>query len=201
MERGPNTLSNAGITTLVKLEGLRLERYTDIAGHDTIGVGHLILDKDHNLKQVTGMDSMMVRELTEKQAMDLLFRDLDIFETHITTSFDFNLPQQIFDALVLFCFNLGRKAFDSASFIPYIENKEYLKAAKIMLQYNKVSYMNNGKKSYRTSPGLLKRRFVEIGIMAYPFLPTSKPEELSKPLYDNGLDLILEYYQNLSNSK
>jgi lysozyme len=199
MERGPNTLSDAGVKALIKVEGVRHEVYIDTAGHPTIGVGHKIIANDKNLCEVTGMpDSSMVRELTGEQVQKLLFLDLETYEKGVLLEFDFDLPQHIFDALVLFCFNLGVRAFTGASFIPFIKNKQYSLAYSVIMQYNKTRYKVNGKTMFRTSPGLLKRRFVEVGIMSYPFVPPKCPAELSKPLFENALDIILDYYADFS---
>jgi len=89
-------LSDNGLNFIKKNEGFSARQYTDVAGHLTIGYGHLILP----IENFTGVT------LTDQQATDILLGDashVEIFLDHICPG----LYQNEFDALVDFGFNLG----------------------------------------------------------------------------------------------
>lgn len=75
-------------------EGLRLKKYVDLAGVETIGYGH------------TGKN--LPNTITKAQADEYLETDLYRFEKHVESyNSIYNLTPAEFDALVLFAFNIG----------------------------------------------------------------------------------------------
>lgn len=136
---------------LKAFEGLRLRRYQDSAGVDTIGYGHT--------KYAPQLD-----EITPEQAAGLLVHDVSEFTTLVNNYMKvrkYRLNQNQFDALVLFTYNTGGikngSALDSA-----IRAKDAPAAAREMLKY---TYAKG-----QQLPGLVKRRQYEARLFVTPYL-------------------------------
>jgi len=87
------------LKALSQEEGMRLTVYRDVAGHPTVGVGHL----------VTPADGLQVGDrITRAQALAFLKQDLQTAEEAVARLVG-NLPlyQREFDALVDLVFNVG----------------------------------------------------------------------------------------------
>ena len=90
--------SQEGIDLIKSFEGLRLKAYKPIATEKyfTIGYGH------------NGEDVKEGMTITQKQAEDLLKKDLERYEGYVKTyTKHLELNQHEFDALVSFCYNCG----------------------------------------------------------------------------------------------
>lgn len=88
-------ISKQGLELIKSFEGCRLKAYQDIGGVWTIGYGHTDNVKSGDI-------------ITQKEADELLLKDLERFEKHVSTYvpiYDFNQNQ--YDALVSFAFNVG----------------------------------------------------------------------------------------------
>lgn len=88
-------ISKQGLELIKSFEGCRLKAYQDIANVWTIGYGHTGNVKSSDI-------------ITQKQADELLLKDLERFEKHVNIYvpiYDFNQNQ--YDALVSFAFNIG----------------------------------------------------------------------------------------------
>lgn len=96
------TVSEQGKTLIKEFEALRLTRYADAAGKDTIGWGHLILPTDK-----------IGNTITKAQAETLLNADLMTAERAVLNAFTVPLNQNQFNALVSFQFNTGNRIFSS----------------------------------------------------------------------------------------
>jgi lysozyme len=131
-----------GIELIKGFEGLRLSKYQDIVGKWTIGYGHLILPKES-----------FPNPLTEKQAEDLLRKDLGNSEAGVTRLVKVKLSQQQFDALVSFTFNLGVGNLQSSTLLKKLNAGDYSGAADELLRWNKAG----GKEV----AGLTRRRAAE----------------------------------------
>jgi lysozyme len=110
--------SDRGIALIKKYEGLSLKPYQDAVGLWTIGYGHLILDHEK-----------FYDALTEKQAEDLLKKDLIRTELAVDRLISVPLTQSQFDALVSFTFNLGAGALNRSTLRAKINRREYASAA------------------------------------------------------------------------
>ena len=88
-------MSRNGIELLKRFEGLELEAYQDIAGIWTIGYGH------------TGNDVQPGMRISEREAEDLLRRDLRSREDAAERLTSVPINQNEFDALVSFIYNVG----------------------------------------------------------------------------------------------
>lgn len=88
-----------GIRFIGRWEGFSPTVYKDVAGFPTIGYGHLLKPGD-NLPPV----------LTERDAVDLLRKDVEIAEEAVNDHVTVVLDPHEFDALVSFTYNLGGAA-------------------------------------------------------------------------------------------
>lgn len=115
-EESPNSeMSHAGIAELAKWEGLRLNKYLDEAKKPTIGVGHLLTERELESLHIELPESGPVywpHGLTREQCYELLAHDLDRFEACVAEALDdVELTQREYDSLVSFCFNIGEYGF------------------------------------------------------------------------------------------
>lgn len=109
-------IQQSTVDFIEKLEGRKPTIYKDIAGNDTVGVGHLVvMPQDANL-----YDS---QPLTEKQIDLLLFDDLKPFADEISKKITVPLNQNQFDALMALEFNIGKYGFDSSTLVKDINAK------------------------------------------------------------------------------
>lgn len=94
-----NKTSSAGINFIKSYEGLRLNKYTDLAGKTTIGYGHVVKSGEN-----------IPDTITEEYALELLKNDLLGAENTVSSfqkSYGVTLNQNQFDALVSMVFNCG----------------------------------------------------------------------------------------------
>lgn len=153
----PNWCTDHTLSLIARLEGFYPKTYRCQAGCLTIGFGHLV-EKGENFSK---------KKITQEQAFKMLESDLtctnDIFP-HLENP-ELLDPHQI-DALVSLTYNLGSPEI-SRSFLVKSINEGNLKQAYDFF----APWVNiNNKKS----PGLAKRRLVELMIFANrPFDPNS----------------------------
>jgi lysozyme len=133
--------SQAGIELIKRHEGCRLTVYKDAAGLPTIGVGHLIRPGER------------FTDLTETEAEDLLRDDLAEAEDHVSELLTRKVSQGSFDALVSFCFNVGRNALAKSTLL-----KRVNEGADLLVPAELVRWINAGGKPLK---GLLRRRLDE----------------------------------------
>jgi len=133
-------ISDRGLELIMSFEGLQLEAYQCQAKVWTIGYGHT--------KDVKEKD-----KISKDKAIELLLEDIEKFENYISISVHVDLKQCEFDALVSFCFNVGKFAFKNSTLLKKLNNNQYKEAADELLRWNKVKGFEN--------KGLIKRRFIE----------------------------------------
>lgn len=92
-------------------EGLRLTKYKDIGGVDTIGYGHC----GKNLPDI----------ITLTEAEDYFTKDIALNEHYVNTLVKVNLTQEQFDAIVDFCFNLGAGVLKASTLRSKLNRREY----------------------------------------------------------------------------
>lgn len=115
------TLSKPGLAMLKKKEALSLKPYDDQTGKEisswvtgaTIGYGHLIAQTDWN-KYEGGID--------ESQAELLLNEDAKPFIGAVRSKVSASISQPQFDALVIFCFNIGGDAFAKSTVLRLVND-------------------------------------------------------------------------------
>lgn len=102
-------VSTEAIDYLAEREGgMRLDVHDDGFGYATVGVGHLVMDSD-NLK--------IGDTITRKQAEAFLQDDLLEMRVAVCRYVQCQLLDWEFDALVIFCFNVGVGNFRKSSLV------------------------------------------------------------------------------------
>lgn len=87
-------------------EGVKYEIYLDHLGYPTVGIGHLITEKDIEHGKPVGT------KVTEKRVTDLFIADADLAVKDCKKLFNFdNLPENVQHILVNMMFNLGYTRF------------------------------------------------------------------------------------------
>lgn len=114
--------SQKGINLIKKWEGFRSSPYVCPGGVWTIGYGHT-------------REARAYKYLTEKQAEELLRKDLSIYENHVNELVKVELTQNQFDALVSFCYNLGGSQLRSSTLLKTLNNGDYKNAARWFEKY------------------------------------------------------------------
>lgn len=144
------------IDKLVELEGLRQKVYLDSATKKTIGIGHLLTVDELLTSKIKirgkyydysmGLDIDLCKKLCEQ--------DLDRFCEAVDELVEVDLTQNQFDALVIFCFNVGIRAFSKSTLLKLLNQGDYKSVPGQLLRWNK----SNGK----VIAGLINRRDAEI---------------------------------------
>lgn len=134
-------LGDRGLAMLKEIEDLRLVAYQDGGGVWTIGYGH------------TGPDVHEGQKITESQADAWLRSDVADAESAINKRIKVPLTQSMFDALVVFTFNLGAGWTRESGLLTELSNKRYLNVPEQLARWK-----NDNGKPVR---GLLIRRLRE----------------------------------------
>jgi len=108
--------SSNGLALTKQSEGLRLEAYQDSRGIWTIGYGHT----------GTGVEAGLL--INEDQATQFLIGDLQIAAEAVNTLVTAPISQNQFDALVDFCFNVGRGSLASSTLLRLINLGDFIGA-------------------------------------------------------------------------
>jgi lysozyme len=138
--------SSRGLALTRSFEGLRLAAYQDSAGVWTIGYGH------------TGAGVHAAQRITESEAETLLRVDLAAALESVRRAVLVTLTQGQFDALVDFCFNVGRGNFLGSSLLRCVNTGETERAAE---QFGLWVHAGG-----RVVPGLARRRAAEAALFA-----------------------------------
>jgi len=149
--------SENGIELLKRFEGLELEAYQDIAGIWTIGYGH------------TGDDVQPGMKLSEREAEELLRRDLKPREQAVSSAVKVSLNQNEFDALVSFVYNVGAAAFRGSTALKRLTRGDRVGAADALTWWNKATVGG----VLREVLGLTRRRAAEKALF---LTPTAVPD-------------------------
>jgi lysozyme len=138
--------SSTGFALTRSFEGLRLAAYQDSAGVWTIGYGH------------TGPEVHAGQRITEQEAEGLLRADLAAAVECVRHALKVELTQSQFDALVDFCFNVGRGNFLGSSLLRFANAAEMESATQ---QFGLWVHAGG-----RVLPGLVRRRAAEAALFA-----------------------------------
>jgi lysozyme len=118
--------SQRGIDLITRFEGLITHSYLCPANKLTVGYGHC------------GEDVKQGMVITEKEAENLLKKDLRKFESKLNYSLEHdnvNLNQNQFDACISFIFNLGFSAFIFSTLYKKLKQKDYAGAGEEFLKW------------------------------------------------------------------
>lgn len=152
------TISDRGLKLIGKFEGCVLKVYNDVAGHATIGYGHLL---HHG--RFTPSDP---QSITQTQADELLRKDAAIHAEAVNRAVTVQLTQNQFDALVSLSFNIGAGGMTSSSLVRAINAGKSSDAAEIRRLF--CLWCKAGGK---TNQGLLGRRNSEATVFLTPDTP------------------------------
>ena len=153
---GPNAkldISDAGLKLIASYEGWRAQLYEDVAGHATIGYGHLV-----HLGNITAADRSgpFGKGITQAKGMELLRADAQRMVASVRRSVTVPLTQNQFDALVSFAFNVGAGAFQGSTLLKRLNAGDYAGAADEFGRWTKAG----GK----VVAGLVRRRTEEAAL-------------------------------------
>ncbi len=149
--------SENGVELIKRFEGLELEAYQDIAGIWTIGYGH------------TGADVQPGMKISERDAEELLRRDLKPREQAVEGAVKVPLNQNEFDALVSFVYNVGAAAFRGSTALKRLNKGDRVGAADALTWWNKATVGG----VLREVLGLTRRRAAEKALF---LTPTAAPQ-------------------------
>lgn len=150
-------LSAEGVTLLRELEGVEAEPYRDSAGLWTVGAGHC-LTKDELSSGKIYCGERVIRwkdgPLSDDEIDALLREDLGWAEAAVEVAVRVPLEQHQFDALVLFCFNVGANAFRESTLCRLLNEGLYDEIPTQLARWARAGG--------QVVPGLVRRRQREI---------------------------------------
>lgn len=140
--------SDAGLQLVSHFEGFSPFVYKDIAGLETIGIGHLIRPGDK-----------FKEPMLPEEAHDLLRKDMRVAENGINKSVSVRMSQFQADAVISFTYNLGAGALRGSTLLKKINAERHAEAAQQFLVWDKARSPLTGKLT--PSRGLARRREAE----------------------------------------
>lgn len=149
-------ISRQGLKAVVHFEGAKKTVYKDVAGLQTIGVGHLLTPAELASGQLTDIPPMWRHGLSDDEVIELLDVDIQKFVKGINNLIQVRLYQREFDALVSWSFNVGLGAAKDSNLVYVLNRSMY---ANIPLELAKWT-----KAGGKTSQGLANRRTAESAI-------------------------------------
>lgn len=138
-------ISPHGLAKLKQWEGLKTKAYQDGGGVWTIGYGHTAT--------AGAPKPFKGQVITEKQAEEILLRDLTQYENAVEQSVKVKLNDNQFAALVSFTYNVGIKKFKSSTLLKKLNVGKYDDVPSELMKW---VYDNKKKKQ-----GLVNRRRAE----------------------------------------
>lgn len=141
-------IGSKGLALIKESEGFFSKPYNDPVGYATVGYGHLI-----GYRGVTEADKKKWGTLTEKEATELLKKDLVSYENIVKKNITAHLNQNEFDALVSFVYNVGESGVNGSTLQKELNKNHRVNAANQLLRWNKAGG--------RELPGLTHRREAE----------------------------------------
>lgn len=137
-------INSAGLALVREFEGNKPKAYLDPVGIITVGVGHVVLPKDH----------IKLGQVISNERVDSLLRDdLAQAEQGVENALAEDVTDNQFAACVSLAFNIGVSGFRKSSIAKFINAGDVILAADRFLLYNRAK----GK----TLAGLTRRRKAE----------------------------------------
>jgi lysozyme len=123
----PGKMTDKGRHLLAVWEGFELKVYLDVAGLPTIGVGHLLTKDERSSGKIMigGVPVKYEGGISDAQVNALLAQDLIEFEDVVGKAVAVELTPNQFDALVSFCFNIGKTSFRDSTLLRRLNQGEY----------------------------------------------------------------------------
>lgn len=143
-------INELGLAKIKQFEALKLKAYQDSVGVWTIGYGHTAMAGP------PPVHSGMV--ISEKEANDILNRDLAAYEASVEKAVKVKLTDNQFAALVSFCYNVGPGNFEKSTLVKKLNAGDYDSVPRELAKWNRAG----GK----VLKGLTNRRAAEAGLWA-----------------------------------
>src|ERR1019366_8356581 len=118
--------SGAGLELMKRAEGFRSRTYTDIAGCETMGFGHMLLPAES-----------YPNGINVTQAEAILAADVREAEEAVSRLVKVPLTQGQFDALVDFVFNLGSGRLATSTLLKDLNRSEFEAAGRQILLWDR----------------------------------------------------------------
>lgn len=149
------------------------EPYQDLAGLQTVGVGHLLTKDELSSGKIRVCGELVDyrKKLTRDQCFDLMHSDVDKIEPDVRRLVTVDLNPYQWDALVLFAYNVGVGAFEHSTLLRKLNDGNY---AAVPDELRRWIYSGG-----RQGRGLVNRREREIQIWNTP-IPDG-PKTLANP--------------------
>jgi lysozyme len=145
-------ISQVCVNLIKSFEGLKLKAYKPVPTelYWTIGYGHYGSDvREHDV-------------WTNQKAEDMLKQDLKSYAYSVTQNVEHEINQNQFDALVSFCYNVGKEALRTSTLLKKINDGDITGASE---EFEK--WVHGGGK---VLPGLVIRRKAEKALFLKPVL-------------------------------
>lgn len=147
-------LSDAGVRFIARFEGFSGQLYNDVAGHCTVGYGHLV---HHG--RCNGSEPARFRAgLSQSEALALLKEDAANRARVVRDAVTVELNQNQFDTLVSFVFNVGETNFRTSTLLSRLNAGDYSAVPRELKRW-----VNAGGKPVQ---GLIRRRAEEAMLFA-----------------------------------
>lgn len=140
-------ISPQGLALIKRFEGLHLKAYVDPVGIPTIGYGTIVAN---------GRPVKIGMKITEAQAEEFLYADLQRFERYVDEYVNVPLSQEKYDAVLSFVYNLGPTNFRKSTLLRLINAKKFAEAQPQFLRWNRAGG--------RVLKGLTRRRLAEAAL-------------------------------------
>lgn len=163
-------LDHKGEAFLKMREGLNKKSYLDTKGVPTIGWGTTVYPN--------GKAVRLNEFCSEEEAQHYLNHDLVEFEETVNAAIDYDPvrngkgevvahspTQNMYNALVILCYNIGVSGFKASTVVRYVNSKlryDVKAIGEAFMLWNKITVIKNGVKQKEVSPGLVNRRKKEI---------------------------------------
>lgn len=161
-------MTEAGIATIIKLEGLKVRVYPDIDGNPTLGVGHKLSPTEikYGTVSIKGTPySYIGGGITEQQCRDLLAQDVLSPSRAVSVLVTVALNANQADALTIFAFNVGIGSFGGSTLLKKLNAGDYSSVPSELARWNKAGGV--------VSNGLVNRRNAEIDLWNTPVAEAS----------------------------
>jgi lysozyme len=143
---------------LKQKEGFKTTPYKDSAGKWTVGYGHLIVQGDGVSK---------TEDISDEKATSLLEKDCQIAVDCVNDAVTSNINQNQFDALVLFCYNVGVSAFRNSTLLKDVNGGRLDAASDQFMLWTKI---HTPQGMFVEIAGLRNRRQAEKDLFNTPFI-------------------------------